>query len=56
MDLSPRFNAEEFFNALKNNDADKITFMLSDIDEEDLRSLLQSEANLFFSQEDILSI
>ena len=46
MDLSPRFNAGEFFNALKNNDAEKIAYMLSDIDEEDLKSLLLSEAEI----------
>ena len=43
MDLSPRFNAAEFFNALKNNDADKISDMLRGIDEEELKFFLLSE-------------
>ena len=43
MDSSSSFNAGEFFIALKNNDADKISDMLRGIDEEELKLLLLSE-------------
>ena len=43
MDLSSSFNAGEFFNALKNNDAEKITYMLRGIEKEELKLLLLSE-------------